>query len=144
MRNRGKKRNKKKAPRWSKPLTQGIDPDSLSNCFFNLRGEFCTNLDTSRSKVAVQLREQKVLDEEKERKRRAEQARLEHNKPIRKKLRRLEKEIRKLERRRDDFIKMALHRPDLDKTSLFQDAALIVPLVAAIRKQINDLKKELK
>lgn len=144
MSNKGKKRNKRKAPRWSKPLTQGIDPDALNNCYFNLRGEFCTNLETSRSKVAVQLREDRAAKEEAARKRAVEEKRRAHNSPIEKKIVKLEREIRKLERRRDDFIKMALQRTDLDKTSLFKDAALIVPLVAALRKQVNDLKKELR
>lgn len=157
------KTNENRLPVWAQPVTKKLD---LSSFFINARGEVSGNLDTSKSKVAVALREERAAEA---RSRAEEEARLEEEEKVRKEeqrklnaelasLRRekeaerqrklevadLQRELRTTSQERDNKIKLALHNSllfDHEKRDLFRTAAFLAKQIAAIRNQLNSLKK---
>lgn len=160
------KTNENRKPDWAQPVTKKLD---LSNFFINARGEVSGNLETSKSKVAVQIREERAAEararaeeeariEEEEKARKEEQRRLDRElaaarreqeaKRQRKlELRDIESEIRTTSRQRDEIIKSALHNAIFDgheKRDLLRTAAFLAKQIAALRDQAKKLKKESK
>lgn len=160
------KRNENRLPIWAQPVTTKINPDVFHNCFFNARGEFSNNLETSKSKVAARIREEREVaaqaaaeqaareeqerreQEEEQRKldaelaaaRREQEAKKQHKLEVQD----LERELRTTSRDRDNKIKLALHNTALfehEKRDLLRTAAWLAKQIAILRTQLNSLKK---
>ena len=156
------KHNENRLPIWARPATSRIDPAVFANCFFNGRGEYSNNLETSKSKVAIKLREERAAKAEEEarleqerqekleaqRKLDAELAALRRQKEQEKQkkleIADLQREVRTTSVERDNKIKLALHNTILDpheKRDLLRTAAWLAKQIVNLRAQLHGLKK---
>jgi cation diffusion facilitator CzcD-associated flavoprotein CzcO len=158
--------SKNRLPVWARPATSRIDPVVFHNCFFNARGEFSSNLETSKSKVAIKLREERAAAAaaKAEQEQREEQERIEKAEDQRKldadlatsrrefffeqqrklEIADLQREVRTTSVERDNKIKLALHNTILDpheKRDLLRTAAWLAKQIVNLRAQLHGLKK---